>query len=208
MPHASSAPPPDYASLSDSDLVARTRERDARAYEELWCRHRAAALAAARRITLRFDADDLVSESFARVLRAIRAGGGPHIAFRAYLITTIRNVATNWAKAQPVIASLEAVPEIPDGRDQIARVDRLDSLARALELLPQRWRTALWLSEVEGLTHAEIAALLNISPAAVAMLTMRARRGLVRALEEPGHGDARKDPVHVVRYVDESTLSS
>ena len=183
MPTSRSVPPPDYPSLSDVELVALTRGHDAHAYEELWRRHRPAALAAARRITLRFDSEDLVSESFARVLRAILAGGGPHSAFRAYLITTIRNVATNWARAQPVNASLESIPEVADGTDQIARIDRLDSLARALEVLPERWRTALWYSEIEGLTHKEMAALFNIRPSAVAMLTMRARRGLLRALE-------------------------
>jgi RNA polymerase sigma factor (sigma-70 family) len=182
MPIARSVPP-DYGSLGDADLVVRARDRDTRAYEELWRRHRPAALAAARRITLRFDAEDLVSESFARVLRAILAGGGPDTAFRAYLTTTIRNVAANWAKAQPVTASLEAIPEISDGCDQIARIDRLDSLARALEALPERWKIALWYSEIQGLTHAEMAALLNIRPSAVAMLTMRARRGLLRAME-------------------------
>lgn len=183
MPLSHSVPHLDYRSLSDPELVAHTRERDAHAYEELWRRHRPAALAAARRITHRFDAEDLVSESFARVLRAILAGGGPHSAFRAYLTTTIRNIATNWAKAQPVAASLEAIPEVADGRDQIARVESLDSLTRALEALPERWKAALWYSEIEGLTHQEMAALFNIRPSAVAMLTMRARRGLARALE-------------------------
>jgi RNA polymerase sigma factor (sigma-70 family) len=186
LPSPDDGPCPDRGSLTDSELVERTRRGDARAYAELWRRHRSAALGAARRITLRFDAEDLVAESFARVLKAILAGGGPNTAFRTYLTTTIRNVATNWAKAQPVIASLESVPEVSDGVDHTLRTARLDSLSRAFETLPERWRIALWYSVIEGLSHAEMALLLDIAPSAVAMLTMRARRGLLRALREQG----------------------
>jgi RNA polymerase sigma factor (sigma-70 family) len=193
MPPSSSTPPQDYPSLSDVDLVALTRDQDARAYEELWRRHRSAALVAARRITHRFDADDLVSESFARVLRAIMAGGGPNSAFRAYLITTIRNVATNWARSEPVSASLESLLELADATDQIARIDRRDTVAKAFESLPERWQAALWYSEVEGLSGKEMGALFNIRPSAVAMLTMRARRGLLRALEGPGPAAGARD---------------
>ena len=36
-------------------------------------------------------ADDLVAEAFAKVLDTLRSGGGPDLAFRAYLLTTLRN---------------------------------------------------------------------------------------------------------------------
>jgi RNA polymerase sigma factor (sigma-70 family) len=172
--------------LCDAELLVVTREGDVRAFGELWRRHRFAALAAARRITLRFDAEDLVAESFARVFQAIAVGGGPQIAFRSYLTTTIRNVAVNWSRAQPAVASLEVVPELSDGADHIARVDSVDSLARALDSLPERWRLALWYSGIEGLSSAEMASMFGISPSAVGMLTLRARRGLARALQAQG----------------------
>jgi RNA polymerase sigma factor (sigma-70 family) len=183
MPYRPSAPGPDYSALGDGELVALIRQDDARAYGELWKRHLPTALAAARRITRRFEAEDLAAESFARVLKAIQAGGGPHTAFRTYLTTTIRNVAVNWVKAQPTAVSLEAVQEIPAGEDAIALFGERDALARALSTLPERWRTALWYREVEGLTLLEMAAILGIQPSAVAMLNLRARRGLLKALQ-------------------------
>lgn len=47
--------------------------------------------------------------------------------------------------------------------------------------LPERWRNALWYSEVEQLTSSEVAGVLGISPNAAAALTYRAREGLRRA---------------------------
>jgi RNA polymerase sigma factor (sigma-70 family) len=179
-----STPVPDYASLSDSELVELSRDDDARAFAELWIRHRPAALAAARRTTRRFDAEDLVAESFARVLHAIVGGGGPRTAFRAYLTATIRNVAINWAKAQPTAVSLDVVQELSHGKDHTRTIEDRDAMSRALARLPERWKTALWLSEVEGLTRTQMATELGISKAAVAMLNHRARRGLLGAISE------------------------
>ena len=183
MPVARSVPPGSFGSLCDAELLVVTREGDVRAFGELWRRHRFAALAAARRITVRFDAEDLVAESFARVFQAIAAGGGPQTGFRTYLTTTVRNVAVNWSRAQPAVSSLEVVPEPSDVADHFAAFDNVDLLARALDSLPERWRLALWYSGVEGLSLVEMASMFDISPSAVAMLTLRARRGLLRALQ-------------------------
>ena len=55
---------------------------------------------AARRLALSMvppdAADDIVAEAFARVLAAIRAGGGPDRAFRGYLLAAVRNAANDW----------------------------------------------------------------------------------------------------------------
>ena len=45
-------------------------------------------------------ADDIVAEAFARVLAAIRAGGGPDHAFRPYLLAAVRNLANDWIAAR------------------------------------------------------------------------------------------------------------
>jgi hypothetical protein len=49
--------------------------------------------------------------------------------------------------------------------------------ARAFRRLPERWRTVLWLTEVEQESPAEVAPLLGLSPNAVAALAYRAREG-------------------------------
>ena len=50
----------------------------------------------------------------------------------------------------------------------------------AFRALPERWRSVLWLTEVEGLPARDVAAVLGMSANAVAQLSMRARAGLRR----------------------------
>ena len=84
---------------SDADLLAAVRAGDDTAYAELWTRHQAAARRMARQIAPPGDVDDLVSESYYRVLRAIKAGGGPQDAFRPYLFSTMRRFAIDTARS-------------------------------------------------------------------------------------------------------------
>ena len=85
------------------------RKGDTKAYGELWKRHTGPAYSVARTF-VSLDADDIVSEAFARVLRAIQAGGGPTAGFRPYLIMTVRNVGRRWYVRHNTInvADLEA----------------------------------------------------------------------------------------------------
>jgi hypothetical protein len=56
-----------------------------------------------------------------------------------------------------------------------------DVVARAFRTLPERWQAALWYTEVESLTPAQIAPLLGLSANGVAALAYRAREGLREA---------------------------
>src|SRR4051794_41414520 len=75
---------------SDAELIARVRNGDLEAYGELYARHHYAAERMARQLVPANDADDLASEAFAKVLDALRVGGGPDVSFRAYLLTAVR----------------------------------------------------------------------------------------------------------------------
>jgi DNA-directed RNA polymerase specialized sigma24 family protein len=48
----------------------------------------------------RAEADDIVAESFARVLAQLKRGRGPDSAFRPYLLTTVRRVAYDRLRAE------------------------------------------------------------------------------------------------------------
>ncbi|UFS59407.1 sigma-70 family RNA polymerase sigma factor [Subtercola endophyticus] len=166
---------------SDLELVQRTREGDSRAFGELWNRHSRAGRTVARSYAL--DPDDVVAESFAKVLQAIKGGGGPTAAFRPYLFSTIRNVAMQWRKASIVDASDEldalADPSSEDSETLLALDKSLT--AQAFRSLPTRWQEALWYSEVEQLSSQEISPLLGMTSNAVSALTFRAREGLRQA---------------------------
>ena len=173
----------DYTDDSDVALIRRTRTGDTDAYGLLHQRHVGAAKALAWRMSRSAsDADDLVSEGFARVLAALQRGSGPDTAFRPYLLSTIRRLAydrTNREKREaPVEHDVEEGPLVDD--PVLAGFER-DTAAAAFASLPERWRMVLWHTEVEGESPAEVALLLGMKPNAVAALAYRAREGLRQA---------------------------
>ena len=183
--------------LDDEELIALVREGGVAAtsaYAELWKRHLPAALAAARRITTTFDAGDIASEAFTRLLSSLQSGRGPELSFRAYLVTTMRNIAANWARQEARLAVLDL--DDMDALPENAGLDKLDRLAgfEAFRSLPERWRKVLWYSEVEDLSPAEIGALFGISSSAAAMLAFRARQGLRKAWLSAIDSDAQALP--------------
>ena len=170
--------------LPDEELIRLTREGDDRAFGEIWRRHSRVGAAIARRITSRIDSADLVSEAFARMLQAVRNGAGPKTAVRSYLATTIRSVAASWGRNLHPTVDLDDAPEVgftDDRFDALDESDRHQAAAAAFKSLPERWQRALWYSEVEGRSNAEIGEILHIKTTAAAMLASRARAGLRKA---------------------------
>ncbi len=165
---------------TDDELVALARSGSATAYGELWRRHSGIGISIARRYYEIADADDIVSESFARILATLHRGGGPHSGFRPYLITTIGNVARRWATRSREGASDELdFLEDPKTVDDpvVASTDREFAL-QAFRALPDRWQAVLWYSAVEGMGPTEVARYLGMTPNAAAVLAHRARAGL------------------------------
>ncbi|QXC59709.1 sigma-70 family RNA polymerase sigma factor [Aquihabitans sp. G128] len=174
----------DYADDSDVALIRRTRAGDHDAYGLLHVRHAGSARALAWRMSRSVaDADDLVAEGFARVLAALQRGSGPEVAFRPYLLSTIRRLAydrTDREKREaPVEYDLDE-PTTPHVDPVVEGFER-DTAAAAFASLPERWRMVLWHTEVEGQSPAQVAELLGIKPNAVAALAYRAREGLRQA---------------------------
>ncbi|MGH9023955.1 MAG: sigma-70 family RNA polymerase sigma factor, partial [Acidimicrobiia bacterium] len=173
----------DGAVLSEDDLVTRAGEGDRSAFGALYLRHRDAARRAAGACTSSAaDAEDAVAEGFARVFAALPRLAGRPIAFRAYLLTCVRNAATDRLRRERRIDLRESVPEervvLESASDTaLAGVER-NLVGEAMQALPRRWRTVLWLTEVEGMTPAQVSTQIGIKPNAVAALAYRARRGL------------------------------
>ena len=76
----------------DATLIAAVRGGDTDAYGVLFERHVDAARRLARSLARDGDADDLVSEAFAKVLPVLVRGDGPEVAFRPYLLTAVRRL--------------------------------------------------------------------------------------------------------------------
>src|ERR1700709_282247 len=168
---------------SDEELVANARSGDQGAFAELWRRHYRSGARVARQFTSSIDADDLVSEAYTRIYQRVLAGGGPTGAFRPYLYTTIRNLASTWgAKSRDVQGGDISDYEDPATIDDPVAIALDRTLtARAFRSLPERWQSVLWYTEVEGMDPHEVAPILGISANGVAALSYRAREGLRKA---------------------------
>ena len=170
---------------TDAELLEQVRSGDVDAFGRLWERHEPDARAFARFLTHSGDeADDVVAEAFAKVLRAIHGGHGPTESFRPYLMTAIRRTWWRRTERQPRETPLEedATFRTMGEVDELPWDDAFDGeVARAFQRLAPRWQRVLWLAEVQGRTSAEIGAELGLSPNAAAALIGRAREGLRRA---------------------------
>ncbi len=178
--------------------IAPVGDEAGRSYEDLYVEHAPAARRVALSMVPRDVADDIVAEAFTRVLSAIRAGGGPGVAFRAYLLTAVRNTANDWLRASRRTTAVgdvehdldeQRVPEENLGLAQLSRGPEAEAEARAearlvaqaFTKLPSRWRAVLWQLEVEAKAPAAIAPMFGLSANGVSALAVRAREGLRQA---------------------------
>lgn len=115
------------------------------------------------------DADDLVQEAFARVLRAREQGEVRQP--RALLFTAARHLAIDHLRRQKIVV-FESLTETPapavydEGRgvaETAAHHQELEILTLAIQSLPDRCRQVLTLRKIYGLSQKEIAAQLDIS---------------------------------------------
>jgi len=142
-------------------LVARARAGDLEALEALYRAFETPVYNLARRM-LRHpeEAEDVLQETFLEVVKSIRSyrGEGP-------LWGWIRKIAASKAlmrirREQLRVAELldeETAPGSPVHKSLPARID----LERALERLSETSRSVVWLHDVEGYTHEEIAELMG-----------------------------------------------
>jgi RNA polymerase sigma factor (sigma-70 family) len=170
--------------LSDAELISSVRGGDVSAYGDLFARHRDAATRLARQLVSAPDADDLVSEAFAKVLNVLLAGGGPDVAFRAYLLTAVRRLHVDKLRATTRATptdDLTPYETVEPATDTVIAGFEGGAAAKAFASLPERWQLVLWHLEVEGQKPADIAPLLGMSANSVSALAYRAREGLRQA---------------------------
>lgn len=195
---ASEDDPEHPAAPADGELARRLSRghgadaadaEDAAVCDLLYRRHRRAALAYARTCCRTpQDAEDLVSEAFARTLQAVRSGAGPRGPWRAYLLAVVRHTAMQWRdddRSTLLTADFDTwCQQAAAGGDPQRRLLAIEDrrlLARSFRTLPARWQAVLWHTLVEEDPPHEVAARLGISPGAVTSLAFRAREGLREA---------------------------
>ena len=169
---------------ADAELISAVRGGDVHAFGPLFERHVEAARRLARQLVSGPDVDDLVSDAFAKVLGVLQRGGGPDLAFRAYLLTAVRRLHVDRIRAGARLHPTDDLTPFDPGvpfRDTAIEGFENAAAARAFASLPERWQLVLWHTEVEGQKPAEVAPLLGLSPNSVSALAYRAREGLRQA---------------------------
>src|ERR1051325_2795571 len=142
-----------------------------------------AALDSLYRVALRLtrspaDAEDLVQETYLKAFRAVDQFE-PGTNLRAWLFTILHNTARNRARdrARDVVAvDSEIVDRAADARPPagrsigagetpeslLLRETLAPDLQAAIDELPEQFRQAVWLRDVEEFSYAEIASMLSI----------------------------------------------
>ena len=164
----------------------------------IYIEHRTQLVSQARRITRdEAEANEVVQEAF---LKFMLAAPDLDTADRAiaYLRTSVTNLALNVIRARGARPHLVAIDaETTQERlNEIASENHIDLdttitaaedaaiIREALSRLTSDQRTALVMWEMEGRSTEEIATALNTSPANVRHILVRARKSMVRVLED------------------------
>ena len=129
------------------------------------------------------DVDDIVQETYYRLLQAREKGGVS--AVKAFLFATARNLTIDRLRHRQVMRSESLVDHfessVLDGQDAIpeivARNQELEMLTEAIQSLPDRCREIFTLRKVYGLSQREIAKQLGLSENTVtAQITIGAKK--------------------------------
>jgi RNA polymerase sigma-70 factor (ECF subfamily) len=132
------------------------------------------------------DAQDIVQESFVRAIRFIHQCR--HDDPRTWLLKIVRNTCTTWRgrrrEASTGDERLEQVQSPPsDAPDRaLAQQQQANDVRRAIESLPDEFREAVVLREIEGLSYKEVAAVLGVPMGTVMSRLSRARERLKELL--------------------------
>jgi RNA polymerase sigma factor (sigma-70 family) len=164
----------------------------------LYTEHRTQLVSQARRITRdEAEANEVVQEAFLKFMLAAPELDSADRAI-AYLRTSVTNLSLNIIRARGARPNLVAIDAdtTQERLNEIASENHIDLdttmaaaedaaiIREALARLTSDQRTALVMREMEGRTTEEIATALNTTPANVRHILARARKSMVRVLEE------------------------
>jgi RNA polymerase sigma factor (sigma-70 family) len=185
---------------SDDQLVALFRQGDEDAFQVIHERYRQRLFAYARQMLSgsRTDAEDAMQDVFLRAYGALRADDRP-VTLRAWLYKVAHNRCIDQLRRpMPAVVDLFDIARGPSLQDPLEQAERREDLRRLVSdvrRLPDQQRSALLMREMEGLSYKELSEALAVSVPAVKSLLVRARIGLVEAIEarDTACGDIRLD---------------
>lgn len=183
--------------LSDSELIARAKE-EPEAFGVLYERYVARIY---RYLYYRTgnpqDAEDLTARTFYRALKSLPRYQDRGLPFAAWLYRIAHNVVANWLRdrsRRPVVA-LEAIgggkSQEREPHEAIEKQEEQERLLRVVRSLPPERQELLILKFVEGMSNAEIGAVMGRTEGAIKSLyhrTLVALRAQLAEEERAGEG--------------------
>jgi RNA polymerase sigma-70 factor (ECF subfamily) len=179
-----------FEALTDEEVVARVLAGETPLFEVLMRRHNQRLFRAARAILREADeAEDVMQDAYVRAFERLAQFSG-----RARFSTWLTKIAVHEALARArrrrrtAVSSDEVLmtatsPEAGDPGAAAERRELAALLERAIDALPDLYRSVFVLREVEELDTAETADCLELSEEAVKVRLHRARAALRRELE-------------------------
>lgn len=190
-----------YSQKSDRDLVLACQRREPAAFEELVKRHQRTVFVLLYQLAPDWqDTADLAQEVFIRVWRNLNSLRNPS-SFRSWLTQIVTNLFYDELRKRPRrlptvsmdetldnegetegstrdIADVSAQPE-----DLALNREAAEIIRHAMSKLPEQFRTAIVLREIEGLSYEEIAILTKTEMGTVKSRIARARSKLQELLQ-------------------------
>jgi len=179
------------ATIARDELVERCKLGDEPSYHALYERYAKAMYNTSLRIVNNTaDAEDVLQESF---LDAFRSLNDFHYrsTFGAWLKKIVVNKSINTLrkrKMNMVDVDETSVGEMPEGErmDEEALRFKVEEVKKAIQKLPDGYRTVLSLYLLEGYDHEEISGILGITHNTVRTQYIRAKQKLLHIIKQGG----------------------
>jgi RNA polymerase sigma-70 factor (ECF subfamily) len=174
------------SAVTDEELVKRSQQDDERAFGELVSRYESKVYSLALRMVRNpEDAEDVLQDTFLRAYRGIKSFQGASTFSTWVYRITANSALMRLRKKQLPTVSIENADEretpvniadwSPGPVDQLLNKELQHEMDEAIEALPPEFRQVFVLRDVEEMSNAEVAEILDLSVAAVKSRLHRAR---------------------------------
>ncbi|PPJ43428.1 MULTISPECIES: RNA polymerase sigma factor [unclassified Pseudoxanthomonas] len=181
---------PDHAPATEAQLLRQARRGDQAAFESLYHDHARAVHALALRLTGNAaESEDIVQETFLRMFGFL-SGLREDTPLRPWLKRVAANLAIDRLRRQHPAGKEADLAALVD-ETQLSASDAADAEA-LLRRLPPLARTVVWLHEMEGWSHEDLARRFGRTASWSKSLLSRSLARLREGLEP--HGDVSHDP--------------
>lgn len=177
--------------MTDRQLYEAFLKGEVSAFEQLVLRYRPRLILFLTRLVRDTDAaEDLAQDVFA-YLYVYKESYDCYRPFSSFLYTLAHRRGVDYIRKQARVVPMEQSPLEEGDQEQLEREifrrEDAQSLAKAMRCLKPDYQAALYLVYFEGLSHKEVAKVLEKTQPQVKVLMFRARQALKKQLEKEGY---------------------